>query len=98
VAHFIGDSRLPAFRKSSVRNECPADDWFEEPHSKLEKETEMNKEQITETINELSGYLASAQKVVENYQLQISELEERRAQLLDARFKSVFGHESVSGQ
>jgi hypothetical protein len=54
----------------------------------------MTKEQITEKINELSGYLASAQKVVENYQLQISELEEKRAELLDAGFKTVFGRES----
>jgi hypothetical protein len=54
----------------------------------------MNKEQITEKINELSGYLASAQKVVENYKTQIAELEEQRAELLDAGFKSVFGRES----
>jgi hypothetical protein len=58
----------------------------------------MTKEQITEKINELSGYLASAQKVVDNYKNQISELEEKRAELLDAGFKQVFGRESVSGQ
>jgi regulator of replication initiation timing len=58
----------------------------------------MNKQQITEQINELSGYLASAQKVVDNYKNQIQELEEERAELLDAGFKQVFGHESVSGQ
>ena len=58
----------------------------------------MNKEQIAKQINELSGYLASAQKVVDNYKNQISELEEKRDELLDAGFKPVFGRESVSGQ
>jgi hypothetical protein len=51
-------------------------------------------QQITERINELSRFLASAQKVVDNYKSQISELEEKRAELLDAAFKTVFGRES----
>ena len=54
----------------------------------------MNKEQIEEKINELSVYLASAQKVVENYKSQIAELEEKRVELLDSVFKPVFGRES----
>jgi chromosome segregation ATPase len=58
----------------------------------------MNKHQLTEKINELSAYLASAQKVVDNYKNQISELEEKRAELLDAGFKPVFGRVSESGQ
>jgi uncharacterized coiled-coil protein SlyX len=51
-------------------------------------------QQITEQINELSRYLASAQQVVENYQRQIAALEEKRAELLDASFKPVFGREA----
>ena len=58
----------------------------------------MNKHQLTEKINELSAYLASAQKVVDNYKNQISELEEKRAELLDVGFKPVFGRVSESGQ
>ena len=53
----------------------------------------MNTEQITEQINELSRFLASAQLVVDNYKRQISELEAKRVDLLDARFKPVFGRE-----
>ena len=51
----------------------------------------MNKQQITEKINELSGYLASAQKVVDNYKNQIAELEEKRAELLDAAYEKTSG-------
>jgi uncharacterized membrane-anchored protein YhcB (DUF1043 family) len=54
----------------------------------------MNKEQITAKIAEFSRYLESAQKVVDNYKQQISELEEKRAELLDAEYKPVFGHEA----
>jgi uncharacterized coiled-coil protein SlyX len=52
-------------------------------------------QQITEQIGELSRYLASAQQVVENYQRQIAALEEKRAELLDADFKPVFGREAI---
>jgi len=46
----------------------------------------MDKQQITEKINELTRYLTSAQLVVENYKAQIEALEDKRAELLDAKF------------
>jgi hypothetical protein len=69
--------------------------FSEHDHKKRENDMKETPQQITEQISELSRYLVSAQKVVDNYKTQIAQLEEKRAELLDAGFKPVFGREAI---